>query len=113
MIIISQNKKIIVNFDNVTAIEYIDDEVNKEGKVVKSKKAAIGIATTSGRSFFVGEFKNKQKASEVIKNITAMYRSYRETKDGQTVVRPKVYEIPEEVCDESDNRNIKENIPNR
>ena len=92
MIIVSQNKKIIVNFDNVAAIEIIEGE-NAE----KEKLYGIGVATTNGRDFFMGEFKKSEYAENVILDITNKYRNYKFSPDKTNIIEPpKVYTIPRE-----------------
>lgn len=67
MIIVSQNKKIIVNFDNVIAIEIIDTKI-EDGKEIPADKFGIAVATNTG-DFFIGVFNTKEKAQKVIDDI--------------------------------------------
>lgn len=98
MLIKSQNKKIIVNMDNVAAIELIDTIIDSKGNEIPStNQFAIGVSTTNGRDFVIATFKVREKAQKVMDSITEKYEAYRISRtEGLIVEAPKVYKIPEE-----------------
>ena len=56
MLIKSQNEKIIVNMNNVAAIELIDTIRDENGNEIPSKNLfAIGVSTTNGRDFVMAD----------------------------------------------------------
>jgi len=70
MIIISQDKKQIINFDNVTRV-FIDGPEEDD----KDKKYYIGADTNSAESMVweLGEYETEARAKEVLKNIWISY----------------------------------------
>lgn len=98
MLIKSQNEKIIVNMNNVAAIELIDTIKDENGNEIPSENLfAIGVSTTNGRDFVMATFKVRDDAQKVIDSIIEKYAAYRTSKtEGLIVEAPKVYKIPKE-----------------
>lgn len=89
MIIVSQNKISITNFDNVTTIE-----VNS----LNDKKYNIKAYLTNGREICLAIYETEERANEVLDEIAEQYehekeckcdRSYLETLDNFTYRMPK------------------------
>lgn len=88
MIIVSQDKDNIVNFDNITSI-WIDDNI-------LDKTNTDFEICADGES--LGYYKTEKRAKEVLKEIIKSYRHYRTAEcDGYTNVLEEtaVFEMPE------------------
>ena len=90
MIIISQDKTKIVNFDNLIQIYITQDE----------EETANFIRYESVDSLYddLGEYKTEERAKEVLQEIIKSYRDYRTAEcDGYTNVLQEtaVFDIPE------------------
>ena len=89
MIIVSQDKTKIVNFDNLIQIYITQDE----------EETANFIRYESVDSLYedLGEYKTEERAKEVLQEIVSKYKTtLYNTKTNETVVNiPKVYEMPE------------------
>ena len=90
MIIVSQDKADIINFDNVKGISV------KENNII-----AIGQFTVQEESgaYILGKYKTEERAKEVLQNLIQSYREYRTAEvDGYTNVLEEtaVYEMPKE-----------------
>ena len=89
MIIVSQNKDIIANFDNITSLD--TDQCN--GVYV------VECNFTNRNNVYLGEYKSEERAKEVLQEIIKSYRHYRTAEcDGYTNVLEEtaVFEIPKE-----------------
>ena len=89
MIIVSQNKDIIANFDNITSLD--TDQCN--GVYV------VECNFTNRNNVYLGEYKSEERAKEVLQEIIKSYRYYRTAEcDGYTNVLEEtaVFEMPEE-----------------
>lgn len=94
MIIVSQDKDNIINFDNTVSIgiEYL-------GSNTSSKRIS---AETLGTSVRLGDYKTEERAKEVLKEITRMYQETRIVYRGQANYNPvnsidrPIYEMPKE-----------------
>ena len=90
MIIVSQDKEKIVNFDNLTQIYITQDE----------EKTATFIRYETVDSLYddLGEYKTEERAKEVLQEIVSKYKTtLYNSKTNETVVNiPKVYEMPKE-----------------
>ena len=91
MIIVSQDKTKIVNFDNLTQIYITQDE----------EKTATFIRYETVDSLYddLGEYKTEERAKEVLQEIIKSYRYYRTAEcDGYTNVLEEtaVFEMPKE-----------------
>ena len=85
MIIISQDKNTIVNFDNITKIG--------QGK----GKIGINDNALNNNLQVIGKYKTEERAKEVLQEITERYSSWENFKAGcpEGICRPN-YEMPEE-----------------
>ena len=86
MIIVSQDKNSVVNYDNVEIIGI--DRNNK-------KQIACGFAEGS---MSLGEYKTEERAKEVLQEIVSKYKTtlYNSKKKETGVNIPKVYEMQKE-----------------
>ena len=90
MIIVSQDKTKIVNFDNLTQIYITQDE--------EEKSYFIRYETVDSLYDDLGEYKTEERAKEVLQEIVSKYKTtLYNSKTNETVVNiPKVYEMPKE-----------------
>ena len=91
MIIVSQDKTKIVNFDNLTQIYITQDE--------EETATFIRYETVDSLYDDLGEYKTEERAKEVLQEIIKSYRDYRTAEcDGYTNVLEEtaVFEIPKE-----------------
>ena len=93
MIIVSQDKDLILNFKNINAIGIGNPLENDDGmfKVLAS--------TTSDNEYTLGKYKTEERAKEVLQEIIKSYRHYRTAEcDGYTNVLEEtaVFEMPKE-----------------
>lgn len=93
MIILSQDKDNIVNFDNVVTIGINDFDVKSTWQRI--------TAETIGTSTVLGDYKTEERAKEVLqeiinkyKEVKATYNSY--SQENKIMNIPKVYEMPKE-----------------
>ena len=91
MIIVSQNKDIIANFDNITSLN--TDQCN--GVYV------VECNFTNRNNVYLGEYKSEERAKEVLQEIIKKYRDVTVVCDinnnkYEKYDLPKVYVIPEE-----------------
>lgn len=95
MIIISQDKNGILNFNNIQLCR-----INQEGIVY--------VFLNEYNSFKLGEYSTEERAKEVLQEIVKKYSSYLKLEGGPAILQgqmdiqpdifniPKVYEMPEE-----------------
>lgn len=91
MIIVSQDKTMILNFENIEAIGVGNPLENNEGKF------KILCDTTSDTQYTMAEYENEERAKEVLREISKMYK--KEIINGGTAIISStkiVYEIPKE-----------------
>lgn len=81
MIIVNQNKKVIINFNNINYIA-IDDN-----------KPLIFTRTNNNAEITLGIYKTKKRAEEVLQEIVDTYKFNRCYAVGQ---KQAVYQMPEE-----------------
>lgn len=89
MIIFSQNKDEIVNFDNIINIMITDCD----GDFVISAVALVGVDDVYRE---LGYYKTEEKAKEVLQEIVNKYRQWNKDNNNSVTVIPKVYEMPKE-----------------
>lgn len=89
MIIFSQNKDEIVNFDNIINIMITDCD----GDFVISAVALVGVDDVYRE---LGYYKTEERAKEVLKDIVSKYRQFNFDKNQAVTILPKVYEMPKE-----------------
>jgi len=84
MIIISQDKKSVYNFDNVKSIDILGNEVY----IIDDILSDIGVK--------IAEYETEVRAKEVLRNIIDLYSEY--GLDGNLNVKlyPKIFEMPKE-----------------
>lgn len=95
MIIVSQDKKEITNFDNMMAINILDCE---EDGFLLSAAFLIGIDDIYRE---LGYYKTEKRAQEVLQEIVGLYRRCQQVigeRGGiaNFIYPPKVYEMPKE-----------------
>ena len=88
MIIVSQDKTKIVNFDNLIQIYITQDE--------EEKATFIRCETVDSLYDDLGEYKTEERSKEVLQEIISKYKTtLYNSKTNETVVNiPKVYEMP-------------------
>lgn len=80
VIIVSQKKDCIVNFDNVEGIGI--------GNPLEDNDGLFNIVcNTEGGQYIIGKYKTEGRAMEVLQEIVNKYKGYNDN---------KVYEMPEE-----------------
>lgn len=93
MIIVSQDRDLIINFDNVTVIG-----------IAQNNSKEIDSITVDKEEQYLGEYKTEERAKEVLAEIIKSYRDYRTAEcDGYTVSCNKfvlqetvAFEMPED-----------------
>lgn len=108
MIIVSQDKMEIFNFDEIFRL-YVDNWSNEEFATepncfcIKAEKSSDNMICA-----FLGEYKTEERAKEVLQEIAQKYSSYLKLEGGPAILQgqmdiqpnifniPKVYEMPEE-----------------
>lgn len=88
MIIVSQDKKRIINFKNITDIniEFIHSDY-------ELRASFIGEC----ESFNIGNYEEEERAKEILQEIVTRYKNWENMKVGQpSGVCLPVYEIPED-----------------
>lgn len=92
MVIISQDKTMILNFEYIETIEIRNPLENNNGKF------KILCDTTSDNQYTIAEYEKEKRAKGVLQEIIKSYREYRTAVvDGYTNVLEEtaVYEMPE------------------
>ena len=108
MIIISQDKMEIFNFDEIFRM-YVDNWSNEEFATepncfcIKAEKSSDNMICA-----FLGEYKTEERAKEVLQEIAQKFSSYFKLEGGPAILQgqidiqpnifniPKVYEMPED-----------------
>lgn len=93
MIIVSQDRDLIINFDNVTVIG-----------IAQNNSKEIDSITVDKEEQYLGEYKTEERAKEVLAEIIKSYRDYRTAEcDGYTdscnkfvLQETTVFEMPED-----------------
>ena len=86
MIIVSQDKDLIVNFDNTTVIG-----------IAQSNSKEIDSITVDGEEQFLAEYKTEKRAKEVLQEIVNAISSWEDLKAGQPHDIPNFnYYLPED-----------------
>lgn len=90
MIIVSQDKEEIINFDNMTRVYITFDE--------DDDYVCIRTETVDSLYEDLGYYKTEERAKEVLQEIISKYKTtLYNSKTNETVVNiPKVYEMPTE-----------------
>lgn len=92
MIIVSQDKDNIVNFDNVVSIGIEDFDLNDKNCFQRI------TAETLGTSVLLGDYKTEERAKEVLKEITKKYENsmWRLGRNTLSFEDEFIYEMPKE-----------------
>lgn len=95
MIIVSQDKNKIVNFNDIKTIE-LDRETDFKSIIIfrETNETETGVC-----GLFIGHYATKERAKEVLQEIIKSYRNYRTAEcDGYTNVLQEttVFEMPED-----------------
>ena len=104
MIIVSQDKNIIYNYDKIECIFAVPDFEDFGKKIKWEIKAHLD----SGKCYRLGVYKAEERAKEVLMEIIKKYSSYLQLDGGPAILQgqmdiqpnifniPKVYEMPKE-----------------
>ena len=84
MIIISQDKTEIINFNNIESIWICSDE-----------EGIFTIEATADTNTSLGKYKTEERAKEVLQEIIRKYETFSLDRLGSIKIIPKVYEMPE------------------
>lgn len=108
MIIVSQDKMEIFNFDEIFRL-YVDNWSNEEFATepncfcIKAEKSSDNMICA-----FLGEYKTEERAKEVLQEIAQKYSNYLKLEGGPAILQgqmdiqpnifniPKTYEMPED-----------------
>lgn len=93
MIIVSQNKNLIINFNNIVSTYVIKNYVSEEKGY---QGYNIDFATNEEINFVLATYDTEERAKEVLQEIVSKYKvTLYNSKTNETVVNvPKVYEMP-------------------
>ena len=93
MIIVSQNKNLIINFNNIVSTYVIKNYVSEEKGY---QGYNIDFATNEEINFVLATYDTEERAKEVLQEIINKYKTtLYNSKTNETVVNiPKVYEMP-------------------
>lgn len=104
MIIISQDKKIILNFCNIQNIRIERYTTHEKGKYAYK----IFAGNFEGYATEIGTYKTEERAKEILQEIKKCYSSYLQLNGGPAILQgqmdiqpnifhiPKVYEMPKD-----------------
>ena len=84
MIIVNQDRELMINFDKIVRT-YIESNDNGKFEI---------IAETDGLEESLGEYETQERAREVLEEIQSRYLQYHE-RNGKVIVLPKRYRMPE------------------
>lgn len=85
MIIVSQDKTEIVNFNNIESIWICSDE-----------EGIFTIEATADTNATLGYYDTEERAKEVLQEIIRKYETFSLDRLGSIKIIPKVYEMPKE-----------------
>lgn len=88
MIIVSQDKTEIINFDNVNTLR-----AAKTGFIVSYENT---YKAEDDCSNILGKYKTESRAKEVLQEIISKYRQWNQDANNAVTIIPKVYEMPKE-----------------
>ena len=88
MILVKQNKDMVVNFDNITRVYMSQDE--------EETAYYIRLETVDSLYDDLGKYDTEERAKEVLQKIVSKYKTILyNSKTNETVVNiPKVFEMP-------------------
>ena len=86
MIIVSQDRDLIINFDNVIVIG-----------IAQNNSKEIDSITVDKEEQYLGEYETEERAKEVLQEITTRHGNWENMKMGQpSGICLPVYEMPED-----------------
>lgn len=92
MVIVSQDKKEVINFENILSVKlFHDDEDNECLYEIYTTVNAPG-----DNYILLGEYNTEERAKEVLQEIVSKYRQYNLDNNKAVTMIPKVYEMPKE-----------------
>ena len=93
MIIVSQDKNMIINFNSIVSTYVIKNYVSEEKGY---QGYNIDFATNEEINFVLATYDTEERAKEVLQEIVSKYKvTLYNSKTNETVVNvPKVYEMP-------------------
>ena len=99
MIIVSQDKELILNFENIEAIG-IGNPLEDDDGMFK-----VLASTTSDNEYTLGRYATEERAKEVLQEIMKKYLDIKcfynsKYEVMQAIEQPKIYEIPVEKVDD-------------
>lgn len=87
MIIVSQDRKMLINFNSIVSVYVIKNCVSKDYVSKEDKGYNIDFATNEEINFVLATYKTEERAREVLQEIIKAYRDYRTAEcDGYTNV---------------------------
>lgn len=87
MIIVSQDRKMLINFNSIVSVYVIKNCVSKDYVSEEDKGYNIDFATNEEINFVLATYKTEERAKEVLQEIIKAYREYRTAEcDGYTNV---------------------------
>lgn len=94
MIIVSQDKNMIINFNSIVSTYVIKDYVSEEKGY---KGYNINFATKEKINFVLATYKTEERAKEVLQEIITRHGNWENLKMGQpSGICSPVYEMPED-----------------
>lgn len=90
MLIVSQDKDTIMNFDNIEILGIGNPLEDDDGKF------KILANTISDSQYTLAKYDTEERAKEVLKEIINKYRKYNFDANQSVTFIPKVYEMPKE-----------------
>lgn len=95
MIIVSQDKELILNFENIEAIG-IGNPLEDDDGMFK-----VLASTTSDNEYILGKYKTEERAKEVLQEIMKKYLDIKcfynsKYEVMQAIEQPKIFEMPKE-----------------
>lgn len=87
MIIINQDRTVILNYENIEAIGV--------AKATEDRFKIIA-ATVTNSEIEIAQYKTEERAKEVLQEIISKYRQWNQDANNAVTIIPKVYEMPKE-----------------
>ena len=105
MVIVSQDKKMLINFNSIVSVYVIKNYVSEEKGY---KGYNIDFATNEEINFVLATYETEERAKEVLQKIAQTYSEYLKLEGGPAILQgqidiqpnifniPKVFEMPKE-----------------
>lgn len=91
MLIVSQSKLLILNFNNLLGLGVKSSNDNKS---IEIKAYEFGIKDIEGIT--LGRYKTLERVKEVLQEIISKYKQWNKDANNAVTIIPKVYEMPKE-----------------